>query len=205
MSPTRSVSAVHGTVRPTRGFLVPERPVAGPEIIQPKYLDDNLLSTPELALDRVRMELGRLGICALQMVWQSFSTIMAGSEEDLTNLAEMDADVDRLQGAIIAYLGRMSQENLLHDQTEELYDYMAVATYIENIGDMVETNLVEAGQERLRWTVAVSAATQQAISELHKKVCWTVEQALSSVETGDKDAAKRSSTPKARSTGCPTP
>ncbi len=171
-------------------FLVPERPVKGQEVIQPKYLDDNLLSTPELALDRVRLELGRLGNCALQMLWQSLPIIMAGSEEDLDDLADMDSDVDSLQGAIIAYLGRMSQENLLHDQTEELYDYMAVATYIENIGDMVETNLVEAGQERLRRDVSVSAATQQAISELHKKVCWTVEQALFSVENDDKDAAK---------------
>ncbi len=84
----------------------------------------------------------------------------------------------------------MSQESLLHDQTEALYDYMAVATYMENIGDMVETNLVEAGQERLRRNVTVSSATQQAIGELHKKVCWTVEQAFLSAETGDKDLAQ---------------
>ncbi len=95
-------------------FLIPYRPLLAEKVIQPKYLDDNLLSTPVLALDRVRLELGRLGSCALQMVWQSFSTVMSGSEEDLGDLTEMDSDVDSLQGAIVAYLGRMSQENLLH-------------------------------------------------------------------------------------------
>ncbi len=75
-------------------------------------------------------------------------------------------------------------------QTELLYDYMAVATYMENIGDMVETNLVEAGRERLKSGVSVSAETQAAIGELHRKVCWTVEQAFISVRDGDKAVAK---------------
>ena len=171
-------------------FLVPYRSAVQDEVLQPKYLDENLLSTPELAMDRVRLELGSLGSCALQMVRDSLPIIMNGDEEELEDLAKMDADVDSLQGAIVAYLGRMSQENLLHDQTEQLYDYLAVATYMENIGDMVETNLVEAGQERLHRDVVVSGATQQAIGELHNKICWTVEQALLAVDTGDKELAQ---------------
>ncbi len=165
--------------------IVPDRPTATTELIQPQYLDPNLLSTPELALDRVRLELGRLGICALQMVWKVLPTVFNGSQDDLDSLAEMDMDVDELQGAIVAYLGRLSQENLLHDQTEKLYDYMAVATYIENIGDMVETNLVEAGSERIVRSLRISAATQGAIYALHEKVCWAVEQSLEAVDRND--------------------
>ena len=170
--------------------LVPERPVAQPDIIQPQYLDSNLLTTPELALDRVRLEINRLGICALQMVWKSLPMVISGSQEDLDTLAELDSDVDTLHGAIVAYLGKLSQDNLLRPQTELLYDYMAVATYIENIGDMVETNLVEAGEERLRWDVTVSAPTQQAIHELHEKICWSVEEAINSVILDSKATAQ---------------
>lgn len=171
--------------------LVPVRQDNGmTEVIQPKYLDEHLLSTPDLALDRVRLELGRLGICALQMVWKSAPMVLYGNNDELREVAEMDADVDALQGAIVAYLGHLSQENLLHDQTEKLYDYMAVATYIENIGDMVETNLVEAGIERVRTGVQISAATQEAIRQLHEKVCWSVELALEAVDHGSVDMAQ---------------
>jgi phosphate:Na+ symporter len=169
--------------------MVPERILAMPTIIQPKYLDPNLLSTPELGLDRARLEIGRLGMCAQRMVWKSAPAVLHGTHDELAQLAEMDADVDALQGAIVRYLGELSQRNLLHDQTEKLYDYMAVATYIENIGDMVETNLVEAGEQRLANNVRISSGTQEAIYALHERVCRTVEQALAAVADDDKGIA----------------
>ncbi len=163
-------------------WLVPVRPQPEPQVLQPKYLDENLLETPELALDRVRLEIGRMGISALQMVWDSIPTVINGSEEDLDRLVDMDHDVDNLHAAIIGYLGQLSQERLLDEQVELHHDYLSVATYIENIGDMVETNLVEAGSERIANGVRISLATEAAIGELHKKVCWAVEMALEAVD-----------------------
>ena len=49
-------------------WLAPGRPGAEPEMVQPKYLDEALLETPALALDRVRMELGHLGERVLKML-----------------------------------------------------------------------------------------------------------------------------------------
>ena len=76
---------------------------------------------------------------------------------------------------IIGYLGQFSQERLLDEQVELDHDYMSVATCIENIGDMVETNLVETGGERIANGVRISPATEAAIGALDKKVCWAVE------------------------------
>jgi phosphate:Na+ symporter len=153
--------------------------------LQPLYLDDNVLDTPDMALDRVRMELTRLGTYATQMLWKALPSVLHGSVDDLNSLSEMDDDVDHLQGEIISYLGELSQQNLLRNQTERLYDYMAVANYIENVADMVETNLTEAGHARIEAEVAFSAATQDAIRALHAKVCWSVEQALKAVDQDD--------------------
>ena len=58
--------------------------------------------------------------------------------------------MDTLHGAIVTYLGRISQTNLTERQTELLSDYMAITNYIESIGDMVETNIVDCGLERHR-------------------------------------------------------
>ncbi len=170
--------------------LIPDQPLTRQELILPKYLDDVLLTTPDLALDRVRLELGRLGIYTLRMVREALSAVISGTTQDLTSLATMDDDVDALHGAIITYLGGLSQENLLQAQTEQLSKYMAVANNIENIGDIVETNLVEVGNQRIDQELRISESTQRLLKSLHDQVFWAVEASLEALNSSNKKLAE---------------
>ena len=169
---------------------LPARLVTGAEPVRAKYLDAILLETPELALDRIRMELGRLGAYTLRMVREALPTVFRGAEEDLEALARMDDDVDALYGDIVTYLGQLSREDLLGWQSDRLSDYMAAANHFENIGDMVETNLVEAGSARLKHDVQMSDLTQEILQSLHNKVAWAVEEALEALVTSDQTLAE---------------
>lgn len=171
-------------------WLIPSKaePVSG--VIRPQYLNDNLITTPPLALDRVRLELGRLGEIASKMVCQSLGTVCAGSGEDLAALAKTDDDVDVLYGAVVTYLGKLSQQNLLRAESKQLSDYMTVANHLENIGDMIETNLVEAGSERLSHNVQMSQATREILGALHQRVCWSVSSAVEAVITLNPELAE---------------
>ncbi|GAB4422630.1 MAG: Na/Pi cotransporter family protein [Anaerolineae bacterium] len=164
-------------------WLIPPKAEAEPGVIRPRYLSDNLLTTPPLALDRVRMELGRLGEFSSKMVCQSLETVCNGKEADLSALAKMDDNVDALYGAVVTYLGKLSQQNLLRAESAQLSDYMTVANHLENIGDMIETNLVEAGSERLKNNVHMSEATREILAALHQRVCWSVTSAVEAVTT----------------------
>ena len=170
--------------------LIPDRPEAEPEGVRLRYLDSILLETPELALDRVRLELGWLGAHILQMVRQALPTVVQGSSEDLERLADMDDDVDTLYGAIVEYLGQLSRRNLLQPQADQAHDYMAVANYMESIGDMIETNVVEVGSERLKQDLIISESTQHYLGALHEKIFWTVERALLAFSASDKRIAE---------------
>jgi phosphate:Na+ symporter len=170
--------------------LVPEKAELEPEFARPRFLDALLLKTPALALDIVRMELGRLGAAALLMVQGSLSTVVNGSESELDALEQMDNEVDALHAAIVTYLGRLSQENLGERQTEQLHDYLSAANYFESIGDMIETNLVTAGRERLKVGLQVSAATQEIFESFHKKVCWSVERSIEALVANDRSMAE---------------
>jgi phosphate:Na+ symporter len=81
-------------------WLVPDRSLEKREW-QPKYLDDLLLTTPALALDRVRLELAELGKITLQMVRSSLQTVEQGNNDRVTALRTMDDDVDRLNAVVI--------------------------------------------------------------------------------------------------------
>jgi phosphate:Na+ symporter len=171
-------------------WLIPQRKLAEPELAQPKYLDDKLIETPALALDRVRLELDRLGHYTLRMVRNALQPVFYGSHEELAALAKMDDDVDALHGAIVTYLGQISRKNLLRSESDQLADYMAIANHLENIGDMVETNLVEVGNERLKHHLHVSESTRKFLAALHEKVAWAVERALAAQAAGDSAIAE---------------
>ena len=171
-------------------WLIPDKPARWTPGIEPKYLDTKLLNTPELALDRVRLELGRLGDAALKMVNRALPTVFQGGQAELEALARMDDDVDGLHGSIISYLGQLSKEHMLQAQTDQLSGYMAVSNYIESIADMVETNLVEAGSARLQNNIQMSAATQEILTALHEKVVWSVEASLEALINQDQELAE---------------
>jgi phosphate:Na+ symporter len=167
-------------------MLVPDRRERVP---QPTYLDDILLRTPSLAMQMTRLELGRLGTAVLRVVRDAFDPVVEGSLAELNRLRQRDNEVDLIHGSIVNYLGRLSKENLDDELTRQLRDSLAVANYFENIGDMVETNLVEAGTERVAHAVQISDATREVLAELHARVAWAVERALEALVGDDASIA----------------
>jgi phosphate:Na+ symporter len=166
-------------------WLIPDRPEKQPAT----HLDDILLQTPALAMQMIRLELGRLGTGVLRMMRDGIDPVLTGGMLRLNALRRKDNEVDLMHTAIIAYLGRLSKENLSDELTDQLHDTMAAANYLENIGDMIETNLVEGGIERVRHNLEISEATQAVIRELHQTVSATVGQAIEAVVTGNREVA----------------
>jgi len=180
-----------GTFARLMHWLVPERPEPEDETIQPRYLDTLLLDTPALALDRARMELRRLGERAHTMVQQALPVTLGGTLEDLQALERLDEEVDGLHGAIVSYLGQLSKESLDNAQAEQHYDYLEAANNIESIGDLIETNLVGAGMERLALGLHVSDSTQSHLEALHVAVGEAVGLALEALDANDPEIARR--------------
>ncbi|MEA3439916.1 MAG: Na/Pi cotransporter family protein [Chloroflexota bacterium] len=162
--------------------ILPDRPEEEIVVAQPKYLDDGLLNTPALALDRVRMEVGRLGEYTVQMVQQAAPIVGRGSEEELTELAAMDDNVDVLHSAIITYLQQLAHEPVPDPAlNQQGSDYLAAANSLESIADMVGTNLVAVGSDRLTGDVHVSDDTAERLGELWKRVSNGIADSVDSV------------------------
>lgn len=170
-------------------WIVPLRPE--PEDLGvPKYLDDNLIETPELALDRVHLEIGRVGEMALKIIRRAPDVALVGTRDELKRLALQDDDVDALHLAIISYLGHLAQGGLTLSQTETFHDDMAIVNYLENMADVAETRMVPAGLHRLDRGVVVSDKTRERIERLARVVTSTVEQTLEAVRTSDRELAR---------------
>ena len=171
-------------------WLVPDKPLEEMLIAKPKYLDDALLDTPSLALERVRLETGHMGDRVKEMLRQIMPAILAGDRTQLRAVAKIDDEVDVLHRHIIAYLANISRKTLTEEQTSEFINLMAAVNDLENIGDIIETDLVHLGYQRIDEGVAVSKSTREVLTQLHGVVSETAERATHAVTERDEHAAQ---------------
>jgi phosphate:Na+ symporter len=171
-------------------WLVPDRPIEEKVIAQPKYLDEELLDTPSLALDRVRLEIGHTGERVREMLQRIMPAIIAGNQPMLKEIARIDDEVDILHGHIVTYLGHISRNALTDEQTGELVNLMAAVNDLENIGDIIETDLVTLGYKRIEEAVSISDSTQAVLDNLHEVISAAADKAMSAVIDNDQHAAQ---------------
>jgi phosphate:Na+ symporter len=172
-------------------WLVPDKPL-GEEalVVRAKYLDDELLATPSLALDRVRLETLHMGELVQGMMARIMPAILSGNKETLRDIERMDDDVDRLHAQIIHYLSKISRLSLTQTQNAELIRLMDAINDLENIGDIIETNLVVLGHERIDEGVSISQPTREVLTNFHVAVNRAVESAVQAVAQKNELAAR---------------
>jgi phosphate:Na+ symporter len=169
--------------------LIPDRPIDEELAITAKYLEPELLSTPALALDRVRMEILHMGDVVQAMLDQVMPAILVGDKEALAAVQHMDDEVDILYAQILEYMGQISKGTLTEDQTQEFLNLMEALNDLENIGDTMETNLVELGFSRIDQSVSISAPTQTVLTDFHDAIKRAYRAAIQAVSQNNREAA----------------
>ncbi|MEN8128765.1 MAG: Na/Pi cotransporter family protein [Pseudomonadota bacterium] len=170
--------------------LIPDKPMEEKLIIAPKYLDDVLIETPTLALERVRMEIGHMGERVQEMLDRAMPAFMSGEREQLEEVIAIDDEVDILYDQIVLFLSKVGQQQLTEKQTRDLQHLMAAVNELESMGDVIETDaaaLFDTAQEK---GVKFSEPTQQVLANLHAKVVETVRHALHAVSHADQRSAQ---------------
>ncbi|MCK4987189.1 MAG: Na/Pi cotransporter family protein [Desulfobacterales bacterium] len=177
--------------------LVPDKPLPEVEEIQPKYLSDMLLHTPSLALDAARHEIKRMAKRVDLMNTAMMPAVLTGSKESLQAVREMDEEVDVLYKHIVNYLASVSKLQLNEYQTQKMLKLMGAVNDLEHIGDVIEVNLVDLGEQRIKQGFKISSATQKVINTVHHVVSDGLKAAVRAVVDEDKDFAMRAISMKA--------
>jgi phosphate:Na+ symporter len=178
-------------VGPFAAFVVrimPDRPAAGE--IQPKYLNLGLLRTPGIALAKARMEMLRMARRVEGMLVDILPAILDGDIDTMGEIEARDDEVNSIHGHVIEFLGEISQIKLSEDQSAELIDLFAATNAIEAIGDIVETNLVGLGRDKITASIEVSDETRELIEQYHQSVVDALQLALIALTQKDEESAR---------------
>jgi len=172
-------------------WLIPDGALEEAELrVSAKYLDEELLTTPSLALDRVRLEVLHMGETVQEMLERIMPAIINGNQESLQAVRDLDDEVDILYEQILDYMGRISKRALSDQQTEEFLKLMEAVSDLENIGDTIETNMVDLGLDRLQAGVSISQPTREVLMGFHRLVAQSFKNALQAVSQNNTAAAK---------------
>jgi len=173
-------------------WIVPDKPLEeGLALVKLHYLDEGLIETPALALERVRYEIGHMGEYVKQMFKEGIPAFLVGDREKIKEVSEIDSKVDYLYKEIVSYLGKLSSKGLMDSQARELSLLLSSVNDLESIGDIVETDAVHLAELCFANDVHISEETQKVLGELHTTIAGSVELALHSVVENDAEAAQK--------------
>jgi phosphate:Na+ symporter len=170
--------------------LIPERAVPEAVIVEPKFLDEELVETPSLALDRVRLELGHMGERVTAMLAAIRPAFADRDRERLKEIRKQDDAVDILRDRIIEYLGLIGREPLTDSESEALVKAMTATDDLERIGDLIETDLVDTGYAAIEQNLHPSETTQLILRQLFDVTSRSVALAVQAITEQDERAAQ---------------
>jgi phosphate:Na+ symporter len=170
-------------------WLVPDRPLGADEPLAPRFLDDNLLSTPAMALDSARREIGRMGDYVGAMLERALPAALSGSRQALYAIEAMDKPVDGLHRALIAYLSRISATPLTPDQAPVLMHLVAMTNDLEHLADRIATDMTTSARKRIDERVVIAPDAASRITAYHAAVVKALRDAVTAVMTDDHELA----------------
>jgi phosphate:Na+ symporter len=171
--------------------LYPEKKEKTGVIIEPMYLDDDAVEVPSIALEQVRQEFGRMGQIACKMLNELPDAILEKSKDHVDKIIQLDDKVDVLEATIFKFLGKIRQQPLTEEESKTHQDLMTATVSLENLADLVETELSSLAKKFIQKERQVSETTRQVFKELYEEVAQSVELAVQSIQHNDQIAAMK--------------
>jgi len=167
--------------------IIPDRTVEDRVIIRPRYLDDELIRVPAMALERARMELGHMGELTEAMLAKVKSAFKSG---DLTELSRQHDQVVALREAVIAYLRHVGRNPLSDAEADEHANLVAATGEIETMSAAISRDLAPLARSLKEANVTASSETADLLERLFQTIQESAHSALLALVEGDERMAQ---------------
>jgi phosphate:Na+ symporter len=169
--------------------LVPDDP-QGDSPFRTRYLDERSLDQPALALGQATREALRMAD-VVQGMFRDVPVVFASiNHELLEDVERRDDQVDFLEREIKLFLARLGRDAMGPDFGRKEIGLISVIGNLENIGDIIDKNLMELGRKKLYQGRRFSEAGWAEIQEFHGMVAKNLERAIAAFAASDRGLAQ---------------
>ena len=132
-----------------------------------------------------------MGDVVLQSLRDSVVVFARDDAALMREVIRRDDQIDRLEEDIKQYVIKLRQNALTEEQSERETALLFVVVNLEEIGDVIEKNLMELAEKKIRGQHRFSAQGWAEIQDLHAKVVENMELALGALATNDREIAEK--------------
>jgi phosphate:Na+ symporter len=157
----------------------------------PLYLDETALSTPSVALACAEREVLHLGDIVETMFRQAMTALMTDDRRLVAEVSRMDNAVDKLDEAVKLYVTRLTRESLDERDGYRAMEIVAFSINLEHIGDIIDKNLMELAQKKIKRKLAFSKQGAAELEAFHQEVMSNLKLAFSVFMSGDVKIARQ--------------
>jgi len=155
-----------------------------------RYLDERSLDQPSLALGQATREALRMADVAQGMLRDVPVVFATDNRELLEDVERRDDQVDFLEREIKLFLARLGRETMGPDLSRKEIELISVIGNLENIGDIIDKNLMELARKKLYQGRRFSDAGWAEIVDFHAVVSKNLERALAAFAANDRALAQ---------------
>lgn len=166
----------------------PDQPV-DPSL--PRHLDQAALESPPVAIAAAQREALRMGDALEGMLRDAMTVFRQDDRKLVSDISRRDDVIDGLHEAIKRYLTQISREVMGPSDGKRVMEIIVFATNLEHVGDIIDKNLMELAQKKIKNHLAFSSEGLGEISELHGRVVETLKLSLAAFVAGDVSIARR--------------
>lgn len=166
--------------------LVPE----GKQPQREAELDERLLATPALALERCRTLIADMASYSMESLRESLNAITAYNQKTAEHIHEDEAKTDHYEDIIGSYLVKLSARKIGESDSALAAEYLRIIGDFERIADH-SVNILESAEEMQQKGIAFSAAALQEYATMAGAVREVTALAYDSFVSGDVQAARQ--------------
>lgn len=166
--------------------LVPE----GKQPQREAELDERLLATPALALERCRTLIVDMASYSMESLRESLNAITAYNQKSAEHIREDEAKTDHYEDIIGSYLVKLSARKIGESDSALAAEYLRIIGDFERIADH-SVNILESAEEMQQKGIAFSAAALQEYATMAGAVREVTALAYDSFVSGDVQAARQ--------------
>ncbi len=157
----------------------------------PRYLDPHVLDSPPLALGQATREALRMADVVQGMYKDTLLVFTRDNPEAIDFIEQRENWVDNLNREIKLYLTRLSQSSLNQEQLQREMALLAAINELENIGDIIDRNLVELARKKNYKGLRFSDQGLKEIVDLHQMVGHNFEAVITAFAGQDPELAQK--------------
>ena len=162
-------------------------PAGVPEM---ERLEERFLQHPALAVEQSRTVINSMARKAQESLLSACALLKSYSEEGFQKVCVEEEEVDHYEDSLGTYLVKLTGQELIGRQNEEVSKFLHTLSDIERISDHAR-NIAETAQEMNRKAVTFSAPAEHELSVMEAAVCEVLDITVDAFTRGDLEQAVR--------------